>query len=315
MSGQLEINGIYTLLNLMEQRFHNYFIQLNNQVSQMNNRQSLMQEQIDYMIAQQDQKDPFSCSGSLGTCFPFEDRNDHDNSSSQLHSDCNVSQSNRPAKSPEKAKVAQSKLTAKSQSKRKKSKDKDNSPQLNLDSSAAPSKRSAKCPENEHIKVALNSNLSAEQSNPPAKSPENEHTKVAKSNTPTKSLPKRKKTKDEAVTPYYKNFPDRKRGEPANVNVGEFAGLENKNVYCYSNAILQSLASCMVLSDFSPSETHAEFALNHAFASLMNSMVESERSVDPSAFMTIFMPLFRPPKEIEPEVDADEQEGMYYDFV
>ena len=71
----------------------------------------------------------------------------------------------------------------------------------------------------------------------------------------------------------------------------------------------------MLLSDFSPSETHTEFALNHAFASLMNSMVKSERSIDPSSFMNIFMPLFRPPKENEKEVNEDEQEGMYYDFV
>ena len=277
--GQLEANGIYTHLNLMEQRFHDQFIQLNNQVNQMINRQDLMQDRIDYMISQQAQKD-------------------HDNYSPQLHSNDNVSQTNPPAKSTERTKVAKSNPLAKSRSKRKKSKVEDKRPQLHSDSSVAQSKHPAKSPENEHTQVAPNSDMSAEQSNPPAKSPDNEPTKVAQSK-----------------TPYYKDFAERKRGEPPRVNVGAFAGIENKNVYCYSNAILQCLASCMVLSDFSPSETHAEFALNHAFASLMNSMVESERSVDPSAFMTIFMPLFRPPKEIEQEVDADEQEGMYYDFV
>ena len=86
-------------------------------------------------------------------------------------------------------------------------------------------------------------------------------------------------------------------------------------MYCYSNAILQCLASCIFFSDFSPSETHTEFRLNHAFASLTNSMVKSERSIDPSSFMNVFRPLFQPPEENEEGVNADEQEGMYYDFV
>jgi len=40
-------------------------------------------------------------------------------------------------------------------------------------------------------------------------------------------------------------FPEQIRGEPAAVNVGANAGLKNSNVYCYSNAILQCLASCI----------------------------------------------------------------------
>ena len=85
-------------------------------------------------------------------------------------------------------------------------------------------------------------------------------------------------------------------------------------MYCYSNAILQCLASCISLSDFSPSENHPEFELNHAFASLMTSMVGGEQIIDPSSFMDVFRLLFRPPVEEEGEVNADEQEGMYYDF-
>jgi hypothetical protein len=42
-------------------------------------------------------------------------------------------------------------------------------------------------------------------------------------------------------------------------------------VNCYSNAILQCIASCIRFSDFSPSENHPQFPLNHRFASLMNS--------------------------------------------
>ena len=112
----------------------------------------------------------------------------------------------------------------------------------------------------------------------------------------------------------YTTVPEQIRGEPAAVNVGANAGLKNSNVYCYSNAILQCLASCIFFSDFSPSENHTEFALNHAFASLMNSMVGGEQSTDPSSFMNVFRPLFRPLVEEEGGVNADEQEGMYYDF-
>jgi hypothetical protein len=111
---------------------------------------------------------------------------------------------------------------------------------------------------------------------------------------------------------YYTSFTDRQRGEPAAVNVGANAGLVNSNVSCYSNAILQCLASCIRFSDFSPSVNHPEFPLNHAFASLMISMmVGGEQIINPSSFTDVFMPLFRPQVG---EVNADEQEGMYYDF-
>ncbi len=83
---------------------------------------------------------------------------------------------------------------------------------------------------------------------------------------------------------------------------------------CYSNAILQCLASCIFFSDFSPSVNHPEFLLNHAFASLMTSMVGGDQIIDPSSFTDVFTPLFLPLVEEEGEVNADEQEGMYYDF-
>jgi hypothetical protein len=41
-------------------------------------------------------------------------------------------------------------------------------------------------------------------------------------------------------------------------------------------------------------------------------MVGSEESIDPSLFMSVFMPLFLPPGE-EGEVNINEQEGMSYD--
>ncbi len=113
----------------------------------------------------------------------------------------------------------------------------------------------------------------------------------------------------ETQCPYYKQFPLQLRNEPAAVNLGAHAGLENSNVNCYSNAIFQCIASCICFSDFSPSEKHPQFPLKHTFASLMNSMVGSEESVDPSLFMNVFMPLFRP----QGEENINQQEGMYYD--
>ena len=113
----------------------------------------------------------------------------------------------------------------------------------------------------------------------------------------------------ETEYPYYKQFPLQLRDEPAAVNIGAHAGLKNSNVNCYSNAIFQCIASCICFSDFSPSEKHPQFPLNHAFASLMSSMVGSEESIDPSLFMNVFMPLFQPPRE----ENINQQEGMYYD--
>ncbi len=120
---------------------------------------------------------------------------------------------------------------------------------------------------------------------PPAKSPEKEY-------------------------PYYKQFPTRQlRDEPAAVNLCAHAGLKNSNVNCYYNAIFQCIASCISFSDFSPSEKHPQFPLNHAFTSLMSSMVGSEESVDPLLFMNVFMPLFWP----QGEENRNQQGGMYYD--
>ena len=125
--------------------------------------------------------------------------------------------------------------------------------------------------------------------------------------------PKKRKTTEDVG--YYKSFPERKqRGEPAANYVGAYAGLKNSNVNCYSNAILQCLASCFCLSDFSPSEEHPEFTLNHAFASLMRSMVGSEKIIDPSPFMSVFMSRFQPMVGEDNEETKTEEGGTYYDF-
>jgi hypothetical protein len=161
------------------------------------------------------------------------------------------------------------------------------------------------------ISVGPCSDSNAAQSKPPAKSQSTP--KISKDEDKTSRKPRKSKSRDEEKTEvaYFKTFPDRIRGEPAAVNVGANAGLKNSYVSCYSNAILQCLASCIHFSDFSPSVNHPEFPLNHAFASLMISMVGGEKIIDPSSFTDVFMPLFRPQVG---EVTADEQEGMYYDF-
>jgi hypothetical protein len=43
-------------------------------------------------------------------------------------------------------------------------------------------------------------------------------------------------------------------------------------------------------------------------------MVGGDQIIDPSSFTDVFTPLFLPLVEEEGEVNADEQEGMYYDF-
>ena len=149
----------------------------------------------------------------------------------------------------------------------------------------------------------------------PVDFPEEGITTVVTTRRPGKQLPTRsyeKQSKPPAQSPedsYYRKFPPRQRDGPAAVNLGAHAGLNNCNVNCYSNAIFQCIASCITFSDFSPSENHPQFPLNHAFASLMNSMIRGEESVDPSFFMNLFTPLFRP----QGMVNGKEQEGMYYD--
>ncbi len=71
---------------------------------------------------------------------------------------------------------------------------------------------------------------------------------------------------------------------------------------------MPSFSALQVVLVFSPSEKHPQFPLNHAFASLISSMVGGEESVDPLLFMNVFIPLFRP----RGEENRNQQEGMYY---
>jgi len=268
-------------INGLDNRYQQQFGLLYNQLNQM-------QEQVNYLIAQQqNQHEQFSCAtSSFGGSFTFDEETKQNDHRTQLRSDSNVEQSKPPAKST----ATQSKPSAKSRSKSKISKDiKETSPKPI------------------RSKTSNEDKSTATQCMPPAKS--QSKSKISKDKKESSPKPRRSKTSDDDKTrvDYYKKFPDNKRGEPAAVDIGANAGLKNSNVVCYSNAILQCIANCFYLSDFSLSDNHPEFQLNHAFACLMNSMVKGGQSIDPSSFMKIFRPLFQPS-------DADEKEGMYNDF-
>ena len=268
-------------INGLDNRYQQQFGLLYNQLNQM-------QEQVNYLIAQQqNQHEQFSCAtSSFGGSFTFDEETKQNDHRTQLRSDSNVEQSKPPAKST----ATQSKPSAKSRSKSKISKDKKET-----------------SPKPIRSKTSNEDKSTATQCMPPAKS--QSKSKISKDKKESSPKPRRSKTSDDDKTrvDYYKKFPDNKRGEAAAVDIGANAGLKNSNVVCYSNAILQCLASCFYLSDFSLSDNHPEFQLNHAFACLMNSMVKGGQSIDPSSFMKIFRPLFQPS-------DADEKEGMYNDF-
>jgi hypothetical protein len=78
---------------------------------------------------------------------------------------------------------------------------------------------------------------------PPAKS----RSTPRRSKDQDKTSPKPRKgnshDQEETEHPYYKQFPPRQRDQPAAVNHHAHAGLKNSNVNCYSNAILQCIAS------------------------------------------------------------------------
>jgi hypothetical protein len=78
----------------------------------------------------------------------------------------------------------------------------------------------------------LYSDSNAAQSKPPAKSQSTP--KISKDEDKTSCKPRKSKSHDEEKTKvsYYSTFQERKRGDPAAVNVGANAGLQNSNVSC-----------------------------------------------------------------------------------
>jgi hypothetical protein len=170
---------------------------LQEQFCHMYELQTQMQDQVNYLITQQNQHEPFSCNASFGGSFAIgveKKQDEHDNSR-------NGSKVGNATK--EIFKVS-------------------SGPQLR-------------------------SNSNAKQIKPPAKSQSTP--KRSKDEVKTSPKPWKSKSHDEEKTEvdYYKTFPEQIRGESAANNVGANAGLKNSNVYCYSNAILQCLVSCIFL--------------------------------------------------------------------
>jgi hypothetical protein len=79
-------------------------------------------------------------------------------------------------------------------------------------------------------------------------------------------------------SPYYRNFPESRQCNinPTDNDSHANAGLQNSDIACYSNSILQVIASCTHLTEFflsPPSTDHQRFKLYYKFADVIHSMV------------------------------------------
>ncbi len=101
-------------------------------------------------------------------------------------------------------------------------------------------------------------------------------------------------TTAEKGSPYYRNFP---KSWQCNIHDTDSdshanAGLQNSDFTCYSNSILQVIASCTHLTEFflsPPSKDHQRFTLYYKFANVIPSMITGGPDVvDPYNFMEIF---------------------------
>jgi hypothetical protein len=93
---------------------------------------------------------------------------------------------------------------------------------------------------------------------------------------------------------YYRYFPKSQRRNIHDTDSDSHAnaGLQNSDVVCYSNSILQVIASCTHLTEFflsPPSEDHQCFRLYYEFAKVIHSMITGGPNVvNPYNFMDIF---------------------------
>jgi hypothetical protein len=96
-------------------------------------------------------------------------------------------------------------------------------------------------------------------------------------------------------SPYYRDFPASQRRNiyPTDNDSHANAGLLNSDVICYSNSILQVIASCIHLTEFflsPPSKEQQHFRLYYKFASVIHYMVTGGLDVvNLYNFMDIFM--------------------------
>jgi ubiquitin C-terminal hydrolase len=95
-------------------------------------------------------------------------------------------------------------------------------------------------------------------------------------------------------SPYYRKFPESQRCNIHDTDSDSHAnaGLQNSDVICYSNSILQVIASCTHMMEFflSPlSKDHQCFTLYYKFAYVIHSMITGGLDVvNPYNFMEIF---------------------------
>ncbi len=101
-------------------------------------------------------------------------------------------------------------------------------------------------------------------------------------------------TTAEKGSPYYRNFPESQQCNIHDTDSDSHAnaGLQNSDLICYSNSILQVIASCTHLTEFflsPPSKDHQRFTLYYKFANVIHSMITGGPDVvNPYNFMEIF---------------------------
>jgi hypothetical protein len=101
-------------------------------------------------------------------------------------------------------------------------------------------------------------------------------------------------TTAEKRSPHYRNFPKSQQCNIHDTDSDSHAntGLQNSDVICYSNFILQVIASCTHLTEFflsPPSKDHRCFTLYYKFANVIHSMMTGGPDVvNPYNFVEIF---------------------------
>jgi hypothetical protein len=101
-------------------------------------------------------------------------------------------------------------------------------------------------------------------------------------------------TTAEKGSPYYRNFPKSQRRNIHDTDSDSHASaeLQNSDIICYSNSILQVIASCTHLTKFflsPPSKDHQCFTLYYEFANVIHSMITGGPDVvNPYTFVEIF---------------------------
>jgi ubiquitin C-terminal hydrolase len=112
-------------------------------------------------------------------------------------------------------------------------------------------------------------------------------------------------TMAENGSPYYRSFSKSQQCNIHDTDSDSYAnaGLKNSDIICYSNSILQVIASCTHLTEFilsPPSKDHQRFTLYHEFTSVIHFMITGGPDVvNPYNFVEVF-------KSNHKSFDADE---------